>query len=215
VEHAERGTALEAGPAWVHSRAKRAFDVFFGSAAIIVCAPLLLVLGMLVMLDSRGAPFYRRRMAGRHGRPFWQLKVRTMVSDADRIIERDAAMMARWREHHKLKDDPRITRLGRFLRKHSLDELPQFWNVVVGEMSVVGPRPLSPTGVADFGGARDAILSVRPGLTGLWQIGGRQDTTLERRIDLDLQYIRDASLGRDLGIVARTVGVVVRPSGAY
>ena len=215
MEHAEDRTTLRPGPAWVRSRAKRAFDVVFAIAALIACAPFLALACILIMVDSPGAPFYRRRMAGRNGAPFWQLKLRTMVADADRIIERDPAMMARWLAQHKLKDDPRVTRLGAFLRRHSVDEVPQFWNVVVGEMSVVGPRPLSPTGVADFGAARDTILSVRPGLTGLWQVSGRQDTTLERRIELDLEYIREASPWLDIRIVAGTIGEVARARGAY
>jgi lipopolysaccharide/colanic/teichoic acid biosynthesis glycosyltransferase len=202
-------------PVVAGGRAKRAFDVLFASAAILLCIPVVAVLAVLVMIETPGPAFYRRRMAGRNGVPFWQLKLRTMVADADQIIERDPEMMAQWLETHKLRDDPRVTRLGHFLRKHSLDELPQFWNVLVGEMSIIGPRPLSPTGVLAFGAAKDTILSVRPGLTGLWQVSGRQETTLARRIELDLWYIENASVRTDLRILWKTVGEVLRGNGAY
>jgi lipopolysaccharide/colanic/teichoic acid biosynthesis glycosyltransferase len=195
--------------------AKRVLDLVLAVVGITASLPIIAFLAVLVVLDSPGPPFYRRSMAGREAQPFWMLKLRTMVVDADRIIESDPALYSEWRQNHKLKNDPRITRLGYFLRKYSLDELPQFLNVLRGEMSVIGPRPLAPSGVEDFGEVKDIILSVRPGLTGLWQVSGRQETTLAQRIELDIWYIEHASVWLDLKILWRTVFEVLHGRGAY
>jgi lipopolysaccharide/colanic/teichoic acid biosynthesis glycosyltransferase len=194
---------------------KRSLDVAFALLVLLASAPIVAILALVIALDSPGLPFYRRRMAGLHGRPFWMYKLRTMRVDADAIIERDPVLMAEWKRLHKLKFDPRITRVGRVLRKYSLDELPQFWNVLAGEMSVVGPRPLSPDGAQSFGEAKAIIHSVQAGLTGLWQISGRQETSFEDRIRLDVWYVQHWSFWLDLKIIARTIGEVLRGRGAY
>lgn len=194
---------------------KRGLDVAFALVVLLASLPIIAILAVAIALDSPGLPFYRRRMAGHRGQPFWMYKLRTMVVDADSVIEQDPALMAEWKRLYKLRCDPRITRLGRLLRKYSLDELPQFFNVLSGDMSVVGPRPLAPDGAQSFGDARETIHSVLPGLTGLWQVSGRQQTSLEDRIRLDVWYVEHWSIWLDLKIIARTVGEVLRGRGAY
>jgi lipopolysaccharide/colanic/teichoic acid biosynthesis glycosyltransferase len=142
-----------------------------------------------------------------------------MVGDADALLERYLRQRperaSEWDRTHKLKDDPRVTRVGRFLRKTSLDELPQLWNVLRGDMSMVGPRPIVAAEAAKYGPAFGLYTQVLPGLTGLWQVSGRNDTQYSRRVELDCHYIRNWSAARDLAILFRTAGVIVRGRGAY
>jgi len=200
---------------------KRGGDIVFSLLVLGLGSPLFLLLAVLVKLSSRGSVFYCQRRIGRGYKGFGCLKFRTMRRDADRVLaamlEADPKLRAEFERDHKLKRDPRITPLGKFLRRSSLDELPQFINVLRGEMSVVGPRPIVWDELRRYGRNMDEVLSVRPGLTGLWQVSGRNNLTYRTRVHLDLTYVRNRSFWLDLGIVLRTIGVVLLPMdrGAY
>jgi lipopolysaccharide/colanic/teichoic acid biosynthesis glycosyltransferase len=169
----------------------------------------------LVKLSSPGRVLHRRRVVGQYGRPFDAFKFRTMVADADAILAANAALRSAFEVNHKLQDDPRITRVGRFLRRYSLDELPQLFNVLWGDMWLIGPRMITAPELEKYGAHAPKLLSVKPGLTGLWQVSGRQNTSYERRVELDLQYIDNWSPLVDFGILVRTIRTVVRAEGAY
>ncbi len=193
---------------------KRAMDV----TAILLAAPIVVpVVAALALAVSRdgGRPFYTQQRVGRHGRAFRMWKLRSMVSDADdrmaQYLADNPAARAEWDETQKLKNDPRVTPLGRFLRKSSLDELPQLWNVLVGDMSLVGPRPMMLNQQALYPGM--AYYALRPGITGFWQTAGRNRTSFEARAEFDASYERDLSLATDMRILARTVGVVLNGTG--
>ncbi len=194
---------------------KRVFDTVFGIALIVALSPVLLVLALAIKLHDGGPVFYRQTRVGVLGRHFSMVKFRSMVPDADQV-------RAELDEHNevdgvlfKMKEDPRITPIGRFLRKHSLDELPQLFNVVRGEMSLVGPRPALPEEVAGYEPDMRRRLLVQPGLTGLWQVSGRSDLSWEEATRLDLYYVDNWSMMTDMVILAKTAGAVVRPQGAY
>ncbi len=200
---------------------KRGGDIVFSLLVLSLGSPLFLLLAVLVKLSSRGSIFYCQRRIGRGYKGFGCLKFRTMRRDADRVLaamlDADPKLRAEFERDHKLKRDPRITPLGKFLRRSSLDELPQFLNVLRGEMSVVGPRPIVEKEIQRYGPYMDEVLAVRPGLTGLWQVSGRNNLTYRTRVRLDLTYVRSRSFWLDLGIVLRTIGVVLLPMdrGAY
>ena len=200
---------------------KRAGDVVFSLAILAAGLPLYLLLALLVKLSSRGSVFYSQRRIGRGYKGFGCLKFRTMRKDADRVLAEvlaaDPVLRAEYQRDFKLKNDPRITRVGRWLRLTSLDELPQFINVLRGEMSVVGPRPIVWDELERYGRNMDHVLSVRPGITGLWQVSGRNNLPYETRVRLDLFYVRNRSFWLDLRIILRTIGVVLLPMdrGAY
>jgi exopolysaccharide biosynthesis polyprenyl glycosylphosphotransferase len=203
----------------VRSSAKRAMDLVGSACGLILLAPLLVLVGLLVKLESRGPVLFRQRRMGLGGRVFWCLKFRTMVTDAEqRLRELEARNESAGGVLFKIKNDPRITPLGRFLRRTSLDELPQLWNVLMGEMSLVGPRPLQlrdSEKLADLdpeGYARR--LSVLPGVTGPWQVAGRSNMDSYRMLRLDLDYVENWSIAIDLEILARTVVVVLACRGA-
>lgn len=202
----------------VHARAKRAIDVC-GAVTLAVCLfPFIATVVCLLKMDGGQVVFAHQRV-GRDGRRFKVFKFRSMVPDAERVLERLIAttpeLRDEWERDHKLKDDPRITAVGRFLRKTSLDELPQLINVLKGEMSLVGPRPIVDAEMAKYGRAIRHYLSVKPGLTGLWQVSGRNDTDYFRRVAMDRYYAARASVGLDLVILVRTVMVVLGRQGAY
>jgi lipopolysaccharide/colanic/teichoic acid biosynthesis glycosyltransferase len=182
---------------------------------LVAVSPLLIVLAALVKLTSRGPVFHRRRVVGQYGRTFEALKFRTMVPDADARLQRDPALRAAFGVNHKLTDDPRVTRVGKWIRKTSLDELPQLINVVCGDMWLVGPRMISPEELAKYGGHASKLVSVKPGITGLWQVSGRQDVSYQRRVELDMFYIDHWSIAMDAGIVLKTVWVVISMRGAH
>jgi exopolysaccharide biosynthesis polyprenyl glycosylphosphotransferase len=193
---------------------KRVFDVLFSVLALIAMAPLLLVVAIAVKLDSPGPAFYRSERIGKKGRVFHCMKFRTMVQDADQrradvmhMNERDDVLF-------KISNDPRITRLGHFLRKYSLDELPQFFNVLKGEMSIVGPRPPIASEVKEYKLGHLRRLDVMPGITGLWQVQGRQDPSFASYVSLDVTYIDTWSIWLDFKIILRTIGVVFAGTGS-
>ena len=188
--------------------AKRVFDICFSAAACAVLAVPVAAVCAAICADSPGAPFFRQERVGRGGRTIRIWKLRTMVADAHSAPERymTPAQLEAWRREQKLDDDPRITRVGRFLRRTSLDELPQFINVLTGDLSVIGPRPVTAEETYEFGKARDEFLSCKPGITGWWQVTERNAATWENgeRQMLELFYVRHASLALDLRIFVRT-----------
>lgn len=194
---------------------KRCLDLSVALLSLVVLAPLLLVTALAVKCTSRGPVFHRRRVVGLGGQAFDALKFRTMRVDADRILQADAELWAAYVANFKLPRDPRITPIGRVLRRFSLDELPQLVNVLRGEMSLVGPRMVTAPELERYGAHVQTLLSVRPGITGLWQVSGRQTTTYERRVELDLHYITHWSLLLDLRILLKTPLVALRGEGAY
>lgn len=200
---------------------KRSGDILFSLAVLGLGSPVLLFLALLVKLSSPGPVFYVQRRVGRGYQRFGCIKFRTMRPDADavlaKVLEEDPALRAEYERDFKLKRDPRITSIGRFLRRSSLDELPQFLNVLRGEMSVVGPRPIVDKELVRYGDYMDEVASVRPGLTGLWQVSGRNNLSYKKRVKLDLAYARGRSFTLDLAIILRTFGVLLLPMdrGAY
>ena len=198
--------------------AKRCFDLGGATALAVFIAPLFALLALLVSLSGRPIFFAHERI-GRHGRPFRCLKFRTMAIDAEArlqgILASDPEAAVEWRRSRKLKNDPRITAVGRWLRKTSLDELPQILNVLRGEMSLVGPRPVTREEVEEYGTNRIYYLQARPGITGLWQVSGRNDLDFRRRVHLDTWYVKNWSLLRDIVILVMTVRVVFARNGAY
>ncbi|MBL8954842.1 MAG: sugar transferase [Myxococcaceae bacterium] len=198
-----------------HQRAiKRLFDIVASGAALIVLSPLLLVVAGIIKLTSRGPVFFKQTRSGLHGRPFQMLKFRSMVVDAEKIREALAAKNEMSGPVFKMKNDPRITTIGRFIRKYSIDELPQLINVLNGDMSIVGPRPPLPSEVAKYEGWQRRRLSVRPGLTCIWQVSGRNQISFEEWMNLDMQYIDRWSLTEDITLILKTVPVVLTGRGA-
>ena len=197
---------------------KATFDVLVSAIAILILAPLLLGLSILCVLDG-GPALFRHTRVGTQGRSFCCFKFRTMVVDADRVLgealARDPALAAEWTANRKLIDDPRITRVGRFLRKTSLDELPQLFNVLRLEMSLVGPRPIVENEVALYGEHIAQYYAARPGLTGLWQVSGRNNTSYERRVQLDVWYVNNWSIWHDIAVLLKTIPAVLHRQGAY
>jgi len=201
--------------------AKRLFDIVFSLTVLIVFSPLYLLLILLIALSSPGPVFYTQERVGRNYRRFDCIKFRTMVENADEVLleimETSPRTRREFLENFKLKKDPRITWIGRFLRITSLDEFPQFWNVLMGDMSVVGPRPLVVEELPKYGKYIDRVLTTRPGITGLWQGSGRNNIPYPRRVQIDVYYTNCRNLWMDLWIVVKTIGVVVFPkdNGAY
>lgn len=198
---------------------KRCVDVLSVAAGLLLFWWIFVGIAMAVKLSSPGPVFYGQRRIGRFGREFTAWKFRSMVKDADAILHdylaKHPELRIEWERDHKLKDDPRVTWIGRLLRRTSLDELPQLWNVLRGEMSLVGPRPIVQAEVEKYGERFALYQKVRPGLSGLWQVSGRNDTTYAERVALDCYYVRNWSVWLDLVILARTVRVVLLGKGAY
>lgn len=203
------------------SRQKRIFDICFATTILVMLSPIYLVLAALIAITSPGPIFYCQERIGKHHKPFRCIKFRTMVDNADTLLSEMVSNCPQLRQEfesdYKLRRDPRITRIGKFLRLTSLDELPQFWNVLRGDMSVVGPRPLVPEEVPRYGRHMDRVLRVQPGITGLWQVSGRNDIPYQRRIQIDVYYSGHHNWFLDLFIILKTVGVILFPgkSGAY
>ncbi len=197
---------------------KRTFDILGAAFFIFALAPVLIAIAILVKLDG-GPAVFRHSRIGAGGRPFGCLKFRSMCTDSDKrladLLASSPEARAEWEKDFKLRNDPRVTRIGRFLRQTSLDELPQLFNVLRGEMSLVGPRPIVRAEVPRYRTGFREYLKCRPGLTGLWQVSGRNDVDYATRVDLDCQYVRSWSTAKDIHILFRTVSVVLQRSGAY
>ena len=212
----ERPRHLSAHTFGLHGPAKRVIDVVGAGTLLILLLPLLAVLTVLVLLSGPGPALFVQTRVGRDGRPFRMFKLRTMRTGA----HVEAALLRRGRHDgsgpmFKLREDPRVTRVGRFLRRSSLDELPQLVNVLLGDMSLVGPRPALPEEVARYSPHVRRRLQVKPGLTGPWQVSGRSRLSWQRAVALDLAYVEEATLATDLWILLRTVPAVLFGRGAY
>ncbi len=200
---------------------KRVGDVIFSLLVLTLGSPIFILIGILVKLSSPGSIFYIQKRIGRNYREFGCIKFRTMYKNADdllpNLLEKYPLMRKEFEKDFKLRKDPRITKLGRFLRRSSLDELPQFFNVLKGEMSVVGPRPIVSNEINKYSLFMEEVISVRPGLTGLWQVSGRNNLSYKKRVELDLAYARNRNFLLDLEIIILTLGVLIFPMdrGAY
>jgi Undecaprenyl-phosphate galactose phosphotransferase WbaP len=200
---------------------KRIFDILFSLFVLIFFSPVYLGLTLLIFLSSPGPIFYVQERVGKNFNTFDCIKFRTMVSDADAVLGEILAtspqIRAEFEDNFKLKQDPRITGIGHFLRITSLDEFPQFWNVLKGDMSVVGPRPLVDEELHKYGRSIDKVLTIKPGITGLWQVSGRNDIPYPQRVKIDVYYVNSRDLWMDFWIIIKTIGVVLFPknNGAY
>lgn len=196
----------------------RMFDLLIAGSALLFLLPLFCLIAAAIRLSDRGPAFFSHQRLGKGGRPFGCLKFRTMVVDADirlaALLQSDLAARAEWEATQKLSNDPRVTRLGRFLRASSLDELPQLINVLRGEMNLVGPRPIVAAERPFYGRRFDAYARVKPGISGLWQISGRSDTTYRRRVACDVLYVRRRGLVTDLTVLVLTIPAVLAARGA-
>lgn len=202
-----------------HNLLKRLFDISFSLFVLSLLSPLFFFIIIAIRLSSQGKAIYVQPRLGRGGVIFKCYKFRTMHIDAEvrlqELLFQDPQKRAEWERHQKLKNDPRVFRLGHFLRRTSLDELPQFWNVLKGDLSVVGPRPYMVSQLKDLAPFTQKILSVRPGITGLWQTSGRSLTTFQKRIVLDAEYVNKRSFWLDLGLILKTIPIMFFPKDAY
>ncbi len=200
-------------------REKRFLDVLGAAVLLVFFAPVMIVIAMCVYLADPGPIFFRQKRIGLNGDLFNCYKFRTMATDAEerleKLLESDPLARAEWARDHKLRNDPRVTRIGRWLRKSSLDELPQLLNVLRGEMSLVGPRPIVENEASRYGRYLSYYCAVRPGLTGLWQISGRNDVSYRRRVAYDVLYVRTATIADNVRILALTVPSVLASRGSY
>jgi lipopolysaccharide/colanic/teichoic acid biosynthesis glycosyltransferase len=194
---------------------KAIMDFSLTVIGLVLISPLLLILAVIVKLDSPGPALYRRRVMGQGGTQFDAFKFRTMLVNGDEVLAAHPELRAEWEREQKLKDDPRITRSGRWLRKLSLDELPQLFNVLRGQMSLVGPRMIAPVEQARYGDDATELLTVKPGITGLWQVSGRSDLGYADRARLDMEYVRTRSFWLDLKLLLLTLPTVLLKKGAY
>jgi lipopolysaccharide/colanic/teichoic acid biosynthesis glycosyltransferase len=201
-------------PAQAYYIAKRVIDILLALFGILVLVPVFLLIAVCIKLDDSGDVLHFREIVGQNGRRFFALKFRSMRTDADEYLAKHPELMRKFQQNMKLIDDPRITRVGRILRKTSLDELPQLFNVLVGQMSLVGPRIIHPSELPRYGEFGRKRLSVQPGITGLWQISGRQHISYDERILLDMQYIDRRSCILDLAILVKTLKVFIVHTGA-
>ena len=211
--------ADEVTPSVFYVAAKRAFDIAFAASFLVVALPALVLLAIILQIDSPGPLLFIQQRVGKGGKMFGCIKFRTMHENAEELL---ADILARcpdarreWESHHKLRDDCRISRFGKIVRKLSLDELPQLFNILRGEMSVVGPRPIVSAEIEKYGQFFADYTAVKPGLTGLWQVSGRNDVSYDERVQLDVKYRERASMLFDLNIVLRTVPAVVASRGSY
>ena len=199
----------------VYHTVKRGFDILASGVALVLLSPLFGVLTVKIKKEDGGPAFYSQTRIGKNGKPFKMWKFRSMVVNADQMIDQledqneiDGAMF-------KIKDDPRITKIGHTIRKYSLDELPQLWNVLIGDMSLVGPRPPLPSEVAEYTDYDKQRLLVIPGCTGLWQVTKRNEADFDEMVWLDIVYINHSGILEDLKLIIKTIGVVIHPNGAY
>lgn len=201
-----------------YSFLKRTVDITASATALLLLSPVFLVTSLAIKNDSKGPAMFTQKRIGKDGKLFEIYKFRTMVPDADKklfeLLEKDEEAAKEYKLNKKLKNDPRITKLGAFLRKTSIDELPQLINVLKGDMSLVGPRPYLPREMEDMEGYYDTIVESKPGITGLWQVSGRSNTTFEERMKFDLEYNENKSFKYDMDLLFKTVGSVVKGDGA-
>lgn len=194
---------------------KRIFDIIASVLGIVVLSPIFLILIVLVKLDSKGPAFFAHNRLGKNGDIIKIYKFRTMVTNSKEVFDNfTEEQKEEFRINFKLEDDPRITRIGRILRKTSLDELPQFLNIIIGNMSVVGPRPIIEEEISKYGVNSKKLFSVKPGLTGYWQANGRSETTYEERVEMDMFYIDNMSMKLDIKIIFKTILAVLEGKGA-
>lgn len=198
---------------------KRGLDLVLVALSLPVTLLVLGIVATMVAVSSPGPIFYSHRRIRRHGAFFSMWKFRTMCVNSAEVLEKYLAehpeAKAEWSKTHKLRHDPRITKIGSFLRRYSLDELPQLWNVVTGQMSLVGPRPIVAAEVEKYGGCFNCYCKVKPGLTGLWQVSGRSSLTYDERVALDCEYVANWSLAKDSVIMLKTFSTVMNQDGAY
>lgn len=198
---------------------KRSMDIGLVLLAAPVLLPILVAVSWVVVLSSRGPIYYSHRRIRKSGEFFSMWKFRTMCQNSAEVLEKHLAQhpeaRMEWNKSHKLKNDPRITRVGSFLRRYSIDELPQLWNVLTGQMSLVGPRPIVAAEVEKYGDHFGYYCRVKPGLTGLWQVSGRSKLSYEERVSLDCKYVKEWALSRDVVILAKTLSVVLKQDGAF
>ena len=200
---------------------KTIFDLFFALIILVVGSPIFISIALLVKLSSRGPIFFLQKRIGKNKKSFNCIKFRTMHPEAEDILENlitnNEKLRKEFEETHKLKNDPRITNIGKFLRKTSLDEIPQFLNVIKMEMSIIGPRPIVKKEIQKYGESYNKVISIKPGITGLWQVSGRNNLSYKRRVILDCLYVENISPLLDLRIIIRTFGVMFFPNdrGAY
>lgn len=194
---------------------KRCFDIICSFFAIVLIMPVLIVLGIAVKCTSKGPVFYSHKRIGKNGKEIGILKFRSMVKNADRMIDDFTEEQKKeYKENYKLENDPRVTKFGKFIRKTSLDELPQLFNILFGSISIVGPRPVTQEETLLYGKDRDLLLSVTPGLTGLWASSGRSEVSYEERMKLELQYVAECSFWYDIKIIFKTIIPVFKGHGA-
>ena len=199
----------------VNQLLKTVFDYCMAIPAVILLSPLFLVIGLVIKLDSKGPVIYLRQVMGVSGKKFYALKFRTMFTDGDKLVEACPELMEEYKKNFKIKNDPRVTRVGRFLRKTSLDELPQLINVLLNEMSLVGPRMICPDELEKYNHWGINLLTVKPGITGLWQVRGRSDVSYEERVRYDMYYIRNWTPWLDMQIILQTIPAILFRRGAY
>ena len=205
----------------IYQLIKTLFDLFFALIFLILGSPIYIIIALLIKFSSRGPIFFLQERIGKNNKTFNCIKFRTMHPEAKDILENlinnDKILRQEFQEIHKLKNDPRITRIGKFLRTTSLDEIPQFLNVLRMDMSIVGPRPIVKEEISKYGKSFSKVISVKPGITGLWQVSGRNNLSYKRRVILDCLYVDNLSLIIDIRIIIRTFGVIFFPNdrGAY
>ncbi|MCX5725569.1 MAG: sugar transferase [Candidatus Saganbacteria bacterium] len=199
----------------IKSAVKRTIDIAIGVFGLIICLPTMIAVALVIKFDSPGPVIFTQERIGRNGKKFRMFKFRSMVHDAEQILKNNKHLNNLYKNEYKLKTDPRITKIGRFIRSHSFDELPQIFNVLKGDMSLVGPRPISEGELIKYGKDLEKFLAVKPGITGLWQVSGRNDLPYDERIRLDIKYAETWSNLEDIKILFETVPVVFSGNGAY
>ena len=194
---------------------KRILNLFCSFVGVIVLSPFFLIISLLIKVTSKGPVFFVHERVGLNGKKFNLIKFRTMVNNAEEMIASFSPEQKKeWEENYKLKDDPRITKIGKFLRRTSLDELPQLINILKGDMSIVGPRPVVDEELNWYGDKKDKLLSVKPGLTGWWAVNGRSNVPYPERCDLELYYVDHISFALDVKIILKTLGAIIKKDGA-
>jgi exopolysaccharide production protein ExoY len=207
-------TGILREPSVIYHASKRFIDISLSLLGILALIPVFFIIAVCIKFDDGGSVLHFREIIGRHGRRFYALKFRTMRPDADEYLAKHPELMRKYQQNMKLERDPRITKIGRFLRKTSLDELPQLFNVLVGQMSLVGPRIIHPSELPRYREWAQKRLAVRPGITGLWQISGRQHISYDERVLLDMRYIDNRSFIVDFTILLKTLKVFIVHTGA-